>query len=351
MRWHFRAVANPRYADNVSYLSIVVSTHYHQKDHELESRQAMPDELGEKIAPRRAAWLPELRAQVAAYLAEKGLPVRSTAPYVLAGGKQKWPLNIIEPQVVAMIRRIIAERRSERRPFPLHRWIRHGLSSQALLFNLIGPVLLARRWDAFDAILESAGIPVAGRVVNAELEEADRSIFNELQGQPTSVDLYLHTDRGDAVCAELKFTEAGFGGCSLFESGDCEGRNPASEFDLCYLHAIGRTYWLLMQKHGLITDRLRASFLCPFVTLYQAYRLLIFSLEREGHFLLIHDDRNPSFAWASTSTERGAFGLFYELLPTSAQTRCHRITTQQVVEIFERVFPFSTLDEVKAKYL
>jgi len=102
---------------------------------------------GDKIAPRRTDWLPALRAQVAAYFAAKGLPARATAPYILAGGKQRWPLNIIDPEVVAMIRTIMAER-----PFPLHRWVQHGLSSQALLFNLIGPVLLARHWNVFDAI-------------------------------------------------------------------------------------------------------------------------------------------------------------------------------------------------------
>jgi len=305
----------------------------------------MADESEEKIGPRRADWLPALRAQVAAYFAEKGLPVRSTAPYILAGGKQRWPLNIIDPEVVAMIRTIMAER-----PFPLHRWVQHGLSSQALLFNLIGPVLLARRWDVFDAVLGSAGIPLSGRVIDARLEEEDSSIFNEGPGQPTSVDLYLQTDQGDTVCAEFKFTEHGFGGCSVFERGDCDGRNPAGDFGLCYLHGIGRAYWLLMQKHGLITDSLEVSSICPFVTLYQAYRILIFALERGGHFLLIHDERNPSFAWTSTSMHRGAFALFCELLPTSAQRRCHRITTQKVVEILETTFPFSTLEEVKAKY-
>ncbi|MGB5932467.1 MAG: hypothetical protein WBH57_05315, partial [Anaerolineae bacterium] len=145
--------------------------------------------------------MPELRAQVAVYFDEKGLAVRSTAPYILAGGKHRWPLNIIDPEVVAMIRAIIAERRAEGHPFPLHRWIRHGLSSQALLFNLIGPVLLAARWDVFDSVLESAGVLLPGHVVDAKLEEEDRSIFNEGRGQPTSIDLYLQTDQGDTVCA------------------------------------------------------------------------------------------------------------------------------------------------------
>jgi len=279
-----------------------------------------------------------------------GLPVRSTAPYILAGGKQRWPLNIIDPEVVAMIRTIMAERRAAGDPFPLHRWIRHGLSSQALLFNLIGPVLLAKRWDVFDAVLESAGIPLSGRVVNAKLEEEDRSVFKEGRGQPTSVDLYLKTDQGDTVCAEFKFTENGFGECSVFERGNCDGRNPAGDFGLCYLHAIGRTYWLLMQKHALVTDSLEANWICPFTTLYQAYRILMFALERGGHFLLIHDERNPSFAWTPTSIDRGVFVLFCELLPTSAQRRCHRITTQKVVQILEQTFPFPTLEEVKAKY-
>jgi len=105
-----------------------------------------------------------------------------------------------------------------------------------------------------------------------------------------------------------------------------------------------------MQKHGLVTDGLKANSICPFITLYQAYRILMFALERGGHFLLIHDERNPSFAWTSTSVDRGAFALFHELLPASAQRRCYKITTQAVVEVVERVFPFPTLEEVKAKY-
>jgi len=105
-----------------------------------------------------------------------------------------------------------------------------------------------------------------------------------------------------------------------------------------------------MEKHGLTTDSLEASPICPFVTLYQAYRILIFALERGEHFLLIHDNRNPSFAWTSTSIGRGAFALLYELLPRSAQRRCHGITTQEVVAILDSMFPFPSLEEVKAKY-
>jgi len=305
----------------------------------------------EKIAPRRSEWLRALRTQIADYFASKGLPVTKNYPYILAGGRESWLQNIIDPEVVRFIQHIRAERLSNKKNFPLHKYAHHGLSSQAMLFNLLGPVLVDKRWDVFDSILDSTKTRLSQRVIAAELEVEDRSVFNEQQAQPTSVDLYLRTQGGTPVIAEFKFTEAEFGGCSLFTNGDCDGRNPATDFELCYLHTIGRRYWEIMQKHELLTGRLRADSTCPFAIFYQAYRLLMFALEQRGYFLLIYDERNPSLVWRLTSPERGAFVRFCELLPSQAQDRCYSLSIQRIVEVLEVTFPFATLEEVKAKYL
>ena len=304
-----------------------------------------------KIAPRRSDWLRALRAQIADYFASKGLAVTRKYPYILVGGQDSWPQNIIDSEVVRFIERIRDERLANKKGFPLHKYAHHGLSSQAMLFNLLGPVLIAKRWDAFDSILDSTSTRLPQRVIGAELEFEDRSVFNEQQAQPTSVDLYLHTHSGEPVIAEFKFTEAEFGTCSLFTNGDCDGRNPATDFELCYLHTIGRGYWKIMQRHGLITDTLRGDSTCPFAIFYQAYRLLMFALEHSGYFLLIYDERNSSLVWRLTSPERGAFVRFEELLPPHAQDRCYSISIRRIVEVLDVTFPFATLEEVKAKYL
>ena len=82
------------------------------------------------------------------------------------------------------------------------------------------------------------------------LEYEDRSIFKEDQGQPTSIDLVITSpDDVPEIFIEAKFVEQEFGGCSVFQSGDCDGRNPAVNHELCYLHHIGRQYWSLMQQN------------------------------------------------------------------------------------------------------
>lgn len=305
----------------------------------------------EKIAPRRSEWLRVLRAQVADYFASKGLSVTRKYPYILAGGRDSWPQNVIDPEVVRFIERIRDERLANNKGFPLHKYVHHGLSSQAMLFNLLGPVLAPKRWDVFNRILDSMETRFSQRVIGAEIEVEDRSVFNEQRGQPTSVDLYLHTQGGEPVIVEFKFTEAEFGGCSLFTNGDCDGCNPATDFELCYLHTIGRRYWEIMQRHELLTGRIRADSICPFANFYQAYRLVMFALEQRGCFLLIYDERNPSLLWRLTSPERGAFVRFWELLPPHAQDRCYSLSIQRIVKVLDVSFPFATLAEVKAKYL
>ncbi len=77
-----------------------------------------------------------------------------------------------------------------------------------------------------------------------EFEYSQRSVFNEDSGQPTSIDLVLRAPEGEvSAFVECKFVEREFGQCSVFTGGDCDGRNPASDLSLCYLHHIGRRYW------------------------------------------------------------------------------------------------------------
>ncbi len=205
------------------------------------------------LVPRRGPVINKLRKQLSDYFSSKGYNVSLKYPFILADWND-WSNNIIDDSVTDYIK---AERDrciKEGKPFPLHKYIHHGLSSQAMLFNLLGVFIAAKRYYIFDEILRTLGITTAGKVNDVKLEKEDRKVFHEFSGQPTSVDLAFSTEANEHYYGEFKFTEAEFGGCSLFTAGDCDGRNPAENFDMCLLHTLRRDYWNVMKKHNLNGD-------------------------------------------------------------------------------------------------
>lgn len=299
--------------------------------------------------PHGKEWEANLQRHLAKYFRDKKykdprFPISSRHPYILAKHSD-WYRNIILDRVAQYIDTKIAERH-----FALHKWIHHGLSSQAFLFNLLGPLVVDKQWYIFDEILHQASIQLSTNITNAEFELEDPDVFNEQQGQPTSIDLCLYTGEIEKVFIEFKFTEKNFGGCSVFGDGDCDGKNPAKNPDLCYLHHIGRLYWQLMKKHRLLTKQMKRDSQCPFSTLYQLYRLILFTLEKNGHFLLLYDERNPSFLLERDNIKRGLFNLVYESLPGKIQNKCHALPVQSALKIIEQHSSLDWVDELKEKY-
>jgi len=304
--------------------------------------------------PHGKKWEEDLKRLLAKYFKDKKIkdqrfPISSRHSYILAKYSD-WHENIISERVWQYIEEQKKEHYENGQPFPLHKWIHHGLSSQAFLFNLLGPLIVDKQWQIFDEILRKAGIPLSSSVTSAEFEVEDREVFNEQQGQPTSIDICLYTIANENVFIEFKFTEKNFGGCSVFNDGDCDGRNPANDFGLCYLHHIGRKYWKLMKKHGLLSKQMRRDSQCPFSTLYQLYRLILFALEKNGYFLLIYDDRNPSFLVRRGNIKRGLFNLVYESLSNKIQAKCHALSVQSILPILQKHPELDWANELKGKY-
>jgi len=238
-------------------------------------------------------------------------------------------------RVAQFVQREIESRKASNQRFALHTFVHHGLSSQALLWNLLGPLIVDERWDILTQVLRTANIPLKGEVSGAEVELEDPSVLGEYGGQPTSVDLCLSTTAQERVFVEFKFTGAAFGGCSVFRDGYCDGHNPAKNFDLCYLHRINRQYRILMQKHRLLRGGLLTDSQCPFTNQYQPICLVLDALEQKGHFLLMYDKRNPAFVIESQGRQRGLFIRVLESLPEHARARCHALSVQQVIHLLE----------------
>jgi len=301
--------------------------------------------------PHGKKWEEDLKRHLAKYFKDKAKPVLARQPYVIKKRfDADWHENIILKEVWQYIEKNKEQRHEKKQSFALHKYVHHGLSSQAFLFNLLGPLVVDERWHVFDEILHQADIQLSNSITNAKFELEDREVFNEEKGQPTSIDLCLYTEDIEKVFIEFKFTEKNFGGCSVFNDGDCDGKNPANDFELCYLHHIRRLYWVRMEEHGLLTQQIRNDSQCPFSTLYQLYRLILFALVKKGHFLLIYDDRNPSFLVERDNTKRGLFNRVYESLPSEIQDKCHALSVQSVLKILEQHSSLDWVDELREKY-
>jgi POLQ-like helicase len=292
----------------------------------------------------------QLRQAATEWFASHGHRVAARMGYCLAEHKD-WPQNIIDPAVVTLIQNEIGKRHDEAKPFPLHQYVHHGLSSQALLFNLVGPLVAHRDLEPLKQAIADVDIPWPGTGVSAIFEFEDRAVFNEQQAQPTSIDLVL---RGEASIGDLfiecKLVENGFGACSVFTDGDCDGANPAHDFDSCYLHHIGRKYLPVMHRHGFFEGPAAHDSICPMANHYQFYRELLLAIERKGSFILLADDRSPVFRSPGGTVERGLWPYLLSLTPLGLRSRMAFLSIQHVVQAIELSGRHPWISEFKRKY-
>jgi len=284
-----------------------------------------------------------------AWFAEHGLETNPRYPYILAA-RDRWPQNILVPEVVAFIESRAAAKKGVE-AFPLHKYIHHGLSSQALLFNLMGPFVARGEVGPLAAVLSAKGIEVPAGGWTPEFEYGMRGVFNEDSGQPTSIDLALRAPAAEmSAFVECKFVEREFGQCSVFTGGDCDGRNPVADLGLCYLHHIGRRYWDVALEHGLLDGPLSIEALCPFAVHYQFFRELLLALEEGGVFVLLSDARSPVFFQDGPQGPRGLMPVVMSLLPEHVRRRVVLLTVQEVLEQIVDSPDDAWVPELRRKY-
>jgi hypothetical protein len=243
-----------------------------------------------------------------------------------------WPNNIILDEVAAYIARVKHASEEAGKPFPLHKYVHHGLSSQAMVFNLVGPLITRDDYEPFVRLLAANGVEAEPPIASAVFEYEDRDVFNEDTGQPTSIDIVLQDEaQTPVIFIESKLVERGFGGCSVFAAGDCDGANPVDDKNRCYLHFIGRRYWTLMEKHG-FTACLQQERQCVFTAYYQFFRELLFALEKGCVFVLLSDDRSPVFHCAVDGDHRGLMTFLRSFVPPELQPRIVSVSVQALVD-------------------
>jgi hypothetical protein len=292
----------------------------------------------------------EIRSAAADWFAGRGIETHPRRPYSVRD-RRDWPKNIISPEVVEYIKNEAARHLGET-PYPLHPYLHHGLSSQAMTFNLIGPLIVRSDFEPLREVLESVGVTWPKGTITVEFEHDDRTVFNEQSRQPTSFDVLVKGEDA-AIYIEAKLVEREFGGCSVFSRGDCDGRNPLLHgLDGCYLHHIGRTYWKRMREFQFDKTAISSGQICPFTIYYQFFREVLFSLTKGGSFILLHDERNPAFLRLSKNGKKsGLWPFLTGSIPSQYASRIARITIQQLTEAIERTRRHQDwIDEFKEKY-
>lgn len=285
--------------------------------------------------PHHSVFESQLQERVRAYFLRKGYNVRQKQPYILAE-RQQWQNNIILTEVAQFITTERNRHAAQHVRFPLHSFIHHGLSSQAMLFNLMGPLVVRDDFEPIRAVLEARDVNVPEGKITAQFEFEDRKVFNETQGQATSIDLVLDNYSGPSLFIEAKFVEREFGGCSVFKRGDCGGKNPTNQLSLCYLDHIGHRYWKLMSEHDVLNDAWKSSLVCPFANYYQFFRVFLFALHHNGLFVFLHDKRNPAFACKGPDGYRGILAFLVSTLPPQLQSKIIEVSIQELFATIQK---------------
>jgi len=300
--------------------------------------------------PRYRLFLEQVRTAATAWFRAKGRIVNSKFPYILSE-RRDWPYNIILDEVSDYIKDTCKSQRTLGLNFPLHKYLHHGLSSQAMLFNLVGPLLIRDDLLPLRNVIERKGLEWPGGGSRAMFEYEDRHVFNEDSGQPTSIDLVV-MDAHDRpkIFIESKFVEKEFGGCSVFGAGDCDGQNPVEDTSKCYLNHIGRKYWSLIKKYGIDNGHIGKDAFCILANHYQFFREAIFAFEHQGIFILLCDERSPVFYSHGPRGPRGVMPFLVSLLPDELQRHVSYVTMQELVAEIESLGNHDWVGEFKAKY-
>ncbi len=212
------------------------------------------------------------------------------------------------------------------------------------MFNLVGPLIVRDDLAPLRVAMERAGIEWPGGTARAGFEHSNWAMLNEDPSHPTSIDVVVEGE-GGSLYIESKMVERGFGGCSVFADGDCEGMNPFPDRpEACYLHHIGRKYWTMMSEMGFgrgpggpgPASCLTTGPVCPFASYYQFYREVMFAIASGGRFVLLHDARNPAFLKSVPGQPpRGLWPFLVESIPSHLRDRVGRVTMQSVVDAIE----------------
>ena len=107
-----------------------------------------------------------------------------------------------------------------------------------------------------------------------------------------------------------------------------------------------------MNEFGFGEPAFASGPICPFISYYQFFREVLFSLKKDGCFLLLHDEKNHTFLKVSKDGKvSGLWPFLMESVPAEYANRIGRVTIQQLVRtIDESGRHHDWINEFKQKY-
>ena len=118
----------------------------------------------------------------------------------------------------------------------------------------------------------------------------------------------------------------------------------------CFLHFIGRKYWYLIEKYG-FNEKIKNEKICILVNYYQFFREILLSIDKDGYFVLLSDERSPVFNYQKEGKVRGLIPLLREFVPDKYKDRIILVTIQEIVNSIESTNRHNDwINEFKVKY-
>ena len=75
---------------------------------------------------------------------------------------------------------------------------------------------------------------------------------------------------------------------------------------------------------------------CLFGAHYQFFREFLFSLEKQGTFVLLSDQRSPVFNGVANGENRGLIPFLMEFIPDALKNRFVSVSVQEMVKLIKR---------------
>lgn len=105
----------------------------------------------------------------------------------------------------------------------------------------------------------------------------------------------------------------------------------------CYLHFIERKYWELLIGYVFTKTPIGSDSNCVLINNYQYFREVLFALKKGGIFILLFDERNPTFYNSDGVKTRGPMEYLKQLTPSKYHDRIANISIQELVNEIELI--------------
>ena len=245
-----------------------------------------------------------------------------------------------------------------------HRWFGSMSSSQALAQSVLGNLFIHEELGLLNDIEDEEGQPVFGKMlIKSGNFSFEKKVTHLGEPRSTSLDAFISGEHPIAI--ECKFTEQEMGSCSRprlrpvdsnYQEAHCNGRyeQQRGRKSRCSLTEIGVRYWEFIPRvfHWQNDADINP---CPLGVNYQLARNLLSVAvnpagevtTRDGHVVLIYDERNPAFGEGGKGYE--SFHLTREkLLNQGMLMKC---SWQQIIKLMrERNILPKLTGELSLKY-